>query len=822
MQQLMLQIVQLKELSAEAGDTFVSTTRDPQVYLAPAAGRFTDLAVDNAVFRARLFAEGSALHRPVLYLDFGGGFADEADRRLRLRPDAAGWVEVEIPSPWRLRSIRLDPSERPCRFILDSTSLSPAPSSRPQKPTGGLIGAVRAVYRAVPLPLGLKRSVARYIVSASIQRRLTLSDGGLRRPLERPAPAAAYRGAYQAALHTQLGWRSPDFGAARLTAVDSTKAAVKVLAFYLPQFHPFAENDLWWGKGFTEWTNVSKAAPQFVGHEQPKLPADLGYYDLRLTETLRDQAELARRHGLTGFCFHFYWFGGKRLMETPLQDWLASDIDFPFALCWANENWTRRWDGAEDELLIGQAHSPSDDIAFLTYVARYLTDPRYLRVDGKPVLVVYRPSLFDDALATTRRWREAAKALGLPGLHLVASNAFGLDNHRELGFDAMVEFPPHGIDADDTTGSHTLLNSDYRGAIYRYKSVVESALDEIDDPVDRSQIIYPGVFPGWDNTARRKAAGNVFHGSTPTLFRRWLGAAGARAANLPSGQRFVFVNAWNEWAEGAYLEPDRRFGHAHLCAVADFVEEHQERDTHLVALAHSSQLAFVPCSSTLVVAHIYYPELIDELAAALSPLGTTDIVLTAADTLAPATLGLLRAHFPHAALILTKNRGRDVLPFLEALRFVQSLSHRWETGLKIHTKRSPHITGGDAWREALYRSLAGDNGRMRERLLNSPRLGLLAPVGSLRPLEGDAMVNNKNRVEVVLKKMGGAVSAADRFPAGSMFWFRPAAMAPLQQLNLNPEDFEPELGQIDGSTAHAVERLFGISARLAGFEIAEA
>jgi GT2 family glycosyltransferase/glycosyltransferase involved in cell wall biosynthesis/SAM-dependent methyltransferase len=341
---------------------------------------------------------------------------------------------------------------------------------------------------------------------------------------------------------------------------------VRLIAYYLPQFHPIPENDAWWGKGFTEWRNVVRAFPNFEGHYQPRVPGELGFYDLRVPEVMQRQVELAKLYGISAFCFHFYWFGGKTLLERPIRSYLErKELDLPFCLCWANENWSRRWDGSEHEVLIAQKHSPEDDEAFLRYVEAYFSDDRYLKIDGKPVLTVYRPSILPDAKATTDRWRRLAREMGYPGLYLIATNAFTFRDYEALGFDALSEFPPHHVAAKNVQADIDITSLRTGWRVRLYSDVVASEL--VRDPGEGR--IHPGIMMAWDNSARRPLSGEIIHGSTPALFRQWLRRCFARAHANPDGERLVFVNAWNEWAEGTYLEPDKRFGYAFLTACAD-------------------------------------------------------------------------------------------------------------------------------------------------------------------------------------------------------------------------------------------------------------
>ncbi|MCI5073594.1 glycoside hydrolase family 99-like domain-containing protein [Oricola sp.] len=374
-----------------------------------------------------------------------------------------------------------------------------------------------------------------------------------------------------------------------LEAAPLASKPAKVIAFYLPQFHPIPENDEWWGEGFTEWTNVRSAEPTFEGHEQPKVPGELGYYDLRDTEVQRRQIELAQLYGIEGFCFYFYWFGGKRLLEKPLENWLAdTSLDLPFCLCWANENWTRRWDGLDREILIAQDHSDEDDLAFIREVAPYLKDPRYIRIDGKPLLLVYRPSELPSVKDTARRWREWCRENGVGEIFLAYTQSFERQHPAEYGFDAAIEFPPNNSSPPDVTKDVTPLDGDFKTVVYDWNIFPMRS----ERYVDRDYPLFRSVCPGWDNTARRKHGGTAFVNNTPDAYRHWLENAindTVGHSNDPS-DRLVFVNAWNEWAEGAYLEPDARHGYAYLQATREALENASKPDRRgrVIVVSHDA------------------------------------------------------------------------------------------------------------------------------------------------------------------------------------------------------------------------------------------
>ena len=350
---------------------------------------------------------------------------------------------------------------------------------------------------------------------------------------------------------------------------------VRAIALYLPQFHPIPENDTWWGKGFTEWTNTAKAKPLFRGHYQPHIPADLGFYDLRVSETRVQQADLARRFGIEGFCYYHYWFGGKRILNRPMDEVVTSSSpDFPFCACWANESWTGVWHGAPKHTLLEQTYPGlADHRAHFETLLPAFRDRRYIRVNGKPLFLIYRPLEIPDTAATLRLWREMAAEAGLDGLHIVACTYREVLIPPELGYDASMVSAP----VKDRPWP-----KDWRRPLARLRRSLEyrlgiphvfdfSELIARSTPQPRPGVSYPCVIHAWDNTPRSGKNGVVYKNSDPKHFHTMLSAAVESVSHQAPDQRIVFLKSWNEWAEGNHLEPDLKYGTQYLEVVGDVI-----------------------------------------------------------------------------------------------------------------------------------------------------------------------------------------------------------------------------------------------------------
>ncbi|MGY3213811.1 glycosyltransferase WbsX family protein [Mucilaginibacter sp. HD30] len=353
---------------------------------------------------------------------------------------------------------------------------------------------------------------------------------------------------------------------------------IKAIAINLPQFHPIPENNEWWGRGFTEWTNVVKARPQFKGHYQPHLPADLGFYDLRLEESRIAQANLAKQYGIHGFCYYHYWFNGKRLLNEPIDGILRSGKpDFPFMVCWANENWTRRWDGHDKEILIEQHYGRQDDLDHIRFLtAHFFSDERYIRVNGKPFIIIYRPALLPNIAQTLQTWREYAAKQGME-LHIGCMQTYDYKKEDAVLFDCVIDFQPHlfNMPVDVLMPLKQRIKKRlgfgrsvyHNNRIFDYSAYVDAIIKENAEMLEN---VYPGITPGWDNSARRKKDALIITGSTPREYGRWLEHI---VAKYKQKDTFLFINAWNEWAEGNHLEPDSHWGLQYLEQSAKFLRD---------------------------------------------------------------------------------------------------------------------------------------------------------------------------------------------------------------------------------------------------------
>lgn len=588
----------------------------------------------------------------------------------------------------------------------------------------------------------------------------------------------------------------------------AVQSVVKIIAFYLPQFHPFPENDAWWGKGFTEWTNVNRAVPFFENHDQPRRPIHLGYYDLRIPSIMEEQARLAQQYGIYGFSYYFYWFGGRRLMEGPLEMMLTNkEVSIPFCLTWANENWTRRWDGLESELLIAQEHSDQDSLELIRYLMKYFKDERYIRIEDKPVLIVYRADIIPNIKKISRIWREEMLRQGYHGLYLVAAQTFGIGDATAYGFDAAVEFPPHAVNSSDIR--HEVLNIDesFIGNIYSYEQVVKNAVQRKEPHYK----LFRTAMLRWDNSARRGIRGHIFHSFSTLLYKQWVSALVSKVylnQKYSNDEKLVFVNAWNEWAEGSYLEPDARYGFAHLQTTYDVIKSYDRLEPPK------------PLTRTYdhaIIIHIHYAEVWDDIKQRLDDILSTcnlDIIVT---TSLRDIKEQVQKDLPSAQVLLVDNRGRDVLPFIIVLREIISLGYL--SALKIHTKRSLYRDDGDKIRTELLDNLIGSANQVSNAMScfsNAANLGLLIPDRYLVQHNDHNMTFDKEIVGKLCDMLDMQFSFGE-FPAGSMFWFRPAALSPL--LKLDDSDFPPEEGLADGTIAHAVERMFCLIAIQKGFAV---
>ncbi len=598
---------------------------------------------------------------------------------------------------------------------------------------------------------------------------------------------------------------------------------VKMLAFYLPQYHSFPENDEWWGKGFTEWVNVKSGSVRFDGHYQPRVPhSDIGYYDLNNIEVLAQQARLAKEHGIYGFTFYYYWFSGKRLMEKPVDMLLQHpEIDLPFCLCWANENWTRTWDGQDKNVLIAQAYSDHDDDQFMVDLKKYIDDKRYIRINGKPLVIVYNPGQIPDCKKSFARWRDVAREIGI-GEILIWTCQTANNTAEKLEIedyvDAEVEFPPHNmwmpmaeVNDVDLHGSEAYL--------YSYPKIVDEMVAKLKKTNRNKLPLHHGCMLAWDNAARRKNGWFTFCGFSLRKLYTWVTEIAEQARkDFDEEERFVFINAWNEWGEGTYLEPDEKYGYASINTVSKALFGLPfDNDIEIIGLKSSAveKEKFdknVNESRIAIQAHIFYPDILTEIIQYLNDIPYRFDCYFSTETeekkkeIEKLSEGLLKAG--NFLVEVFPNRGRDVAPFL--LQMKDRLD-QYDYICHIHTKKTLTNDHGDEWRSYIFDHLFGNEDYLKRVFAlfeNNPQIGLLMPA-TYPVLELQAeWGGNKDGVRSLLHKMGIETELPHDpvFPVGDMFWARTEAIKKLFSLGLTSEDFPKEEGQINATIAHQIER----------------
>jgi lipopolysaccharide biosynthesis protein len=543
----------------------------------------------------------------------------------------------------------------------------------------------------------------------------------------------------------------------------------------------------------------------------PRTPhKDIGFYTLDTIETMEKQAALARQHGVYGFCFYYYWFSGKKLLEKPLDMLLQyPHVDINFCLCWANENWTRAWEGLEKDILIAQDYSDEDRRIFMEDIVPYIQDPRYIRVEGKPVVIVYNPSHIPDLKETMECWRKRARELEIGELLLWHCDT-GEQEYKDI-FDASIDFPPAKLapysDGKTIPDVGSMLN--YEAAVMHKRGELLAL------PKKGAENHYKTVMGCWDNAARRSYGFSVFTEYSLLNFYNWSYdiIAHTRRAFAPE-KRFAFVNAWNEWAEGTYLEPDKKYGYANINTLSKAIFGLPLTDT-------ATLNTIVPESAfegkIAIQIHMYYTDLIDEIMAALGTLPYKFDCFISTDT--KKKKKEIEDRITDACVEVYENRGRDVAPFLMQMK---DRIQNYDYICHIHTKKSHTLELGTAWREYLYKHLFGCTDNVRGILSlfeRYPSLGLIFPKSYPGIIAAFEWGSNKTDTEKLLNRLELDITLPKKpmFPAGNMFWARTSAVRDIFSLGLTRTDYPKENNQLDSTLAHAVERIWVYLARANGY-----
>jgi lipopolysaccharide biosynthesis protein len=635
----------------------------------------------------------------------------------------------------------------------------------------------------------------------------------------RPAPIFSRSGPYKVPLGNFAAPYSSEYQADE--DFSDCKTAIKAVAFYLPQFHESPYNNKFWGKGFTEWTNTRKATQKFPDHYQPREPHDdIGYYDLAIPSAMEKQARLAKSHGLYGFCFYYYWFSGERVLETPVDVLLANpQIDTNFMLCWANENWTRTWDGMENDVILSQKYSEDDPLNFIIDIAKYLLDPRYIRIKGSPVIMVYKIHLIKDVGKVFAVWKNYWKETYNEELIVWVNRTDPTDHDvskLDAQFDGVVEFPPILIPQTFhqypylIDKKYLLNNLNVEGNFFDYRHLVSDIITKNElTPPPIGKKFYRSVMLGWDNSARREAGWSTWFGFSLDTYYAWLKyIVQFTKDNHEEDEQFLFINAWNEWAEGTYLEPDRKYGYASINTTSKAIFGRPLNDPPLLLkTTHDTAVT----KKIAVHAHVFYENLAEELIGYLKNIPYEFDLFVTTDTEQKKIY--LQSIFEQIGsqkaleVFIRPNIGRDIAPFI----WLGSRLLQYDFVGHIHTKRSLTVSWGDAWREYLLRNMLGSPQTVSavfETFVANPKLGLIYPENYSLIVPHIDWGGTKKLCSELLSSIGISMALPDDavFPAGSFFWARVEAIKPLLEIKQNALSFAEEYGQVGGTLAHCIER----------------
>ncbi len=591
---------------------------------------------------------------------------------------------------------------------------------------------------------------------------------------------------------------------------------IKPLAIYLPQYHEIPENNEWWGNGFTEWTNVKNGRPRYEGHHQPRVPdPSFGYYDLSDVNNIKKQVNLAKEHGIYGFAIYYYWFSGKRLLEKPLDIILDhKEIDIPFCLIWANENWTRTWDGLEKNILIAQKHTEQDPENFIRDIKKYVDDARYIRIDGKPVICIYAPTNIPEIRDVIKTYREEALRIGIGEIEIWV--CMGDSNACYMGIediiDGQYEFPPRG------KGDIEARAFPDNGEARSYQDLVQNMITF----KTTSKIpLYRGVMLEWDNSARKKEHYHLWDNFSPDLFYIWCKFVIEYTRKmLPPDRSFFFINAWNEWGEGTYLEPDTTYGYANINKLSlalfeksNMLEGLNSPKEIFLELYNRKCKAFSDFKIAVQV-HVYYVDLIDEIIRYTNNIQNKFDLYISTDTFDKKNYILEQIHGKSKAdnvfVDIFENKGRDVVPFIIQLK---KNIYQYKYICHIHTKKSVHSDFGNIWREYSFQNLLGSKltvNKILDMFESDQTVGIIYPTNIDIVRSWCHWGDNKEIAENLLYSLGYYIYLPNdiEFPAGNMFWARADAVTPIFKLELS--EIPNEEGQKDGTIMHAIERMWVI------------